>query len=227
MFFPLKDDNPTSSFPFVTIGLILTNILIFFHQISLGMQESQRFVFQWGAIPYQIIHGEWIYDLSPGIPIRFTLFSSMFLHGGFLHLFGNMLYLWIFGNNIEDTLGHFRFLVFYLLCGLVAAMTQVLSIPNSTVPMIGASGAVAGILGAYLLLFPHARVLTLMFIFFFIRLIRLPAVIVLGFWFFIQLLSASARTESNVAFFAHIGGFVVGLILVKAFQPGRSRRRKS
>jgi membrane associated rhomboid family serine protease len=226
LFFPLKDDNPTSSFPLVTVGIILTNVLIFFHQISMGLEGSQRFIFQWGAIPYQIIHGEWLYDLSSGIPIRFTIFSSMFLHGGFLHLFGNMLYLWIFGNNIEDTLGHFRFLVFYLLCGLVAAMTQVLSIPNSTVPMIGASGAVAGILGGYLLLFPHARVLTLMFIFFFIRLVRLPAVIVLGFWFFVQLLSVSARAESNVAFFAHIGGFVVGLILVKAFQPGRLRRRR-
>jgi membrane associated rhomboid family serine protease len=226
LFLPLKDDNPTSSFPLVTIGLILTNILVFFYQISMDMEASRRFVFAWGAIPYQIIHGKWLYDLSPGIPIRFTIFSSMFLHGGFLHLFGNMLYLWIFGNNIEDRLGHFRFLVFYLLCGLVAAMTQVLSIPNSKVPMIGASGAVAGVLGAYLLLFPHARVLTLMFIFFFIRLVRLPALIVLGFWFFIQLLSVSVRSESNVAFFAHIGGFVVGLILVKAFQPGRLRGRR-
>jgi membrane associated rhomboid family serine protease len=210
----------------MTIGIILANVLIFFHQLSMDPGENQRFVFQWGAIPYQIIHGEWLYDLSPRIPIRLTIFSSMFLHGGVLHLFGNMLYLWIFGNNIEDTLGPFRFLVFYLLCGLTAAMTQVLSVPNSTVPMIGASGAVAGILGAYLLLFPHARVLTLMFIFFFIRLIRLPAMIVLGFWFFIQLLSVSARVESNVAFFAHIGGFVTGLILVKAFRPGRSRRRR-
>ena len=210
----------------MTIGIILANVLTFFYQLSMDPGQNQRFIFQWGAIPYQIIHGEWLYDLSPGIPIRLTIFSSMFLHGGVFHLFGNMLYLWIFGNNIEDTLGPFRFLVFYLFCGLTAAMTQVLSVPNSTVPMIGASGAVAGILGGYLLLFPHARVLTLMFIFFFIRLIRLPAVIILGFWFFIQLLSVSARTESNVAFFAHIGGFVAGLILVKAFQPGRSRRRR-
>jgi membrane associated rhomboid family serine protease len=226
LFLPLKDENPASSFPFMTIGLILVNSLIFFHQISMDMAESQRFIYAWGAIPYQIIHGEGLYNHSPLIPIRLTIFSSMFLHGGFFHLFGNMLYLWIFGNNIEDVLGHFRFLVFYLLCGLVAAMTQVFSVPDSTVPMIGASGAVAGILGAYLLLFPHARILTLMFIFFFIRLIYLPAVIILGFWFFIQLLSISARAESNVAFFAHIGGFVVGLILVKAFRPGRPRRRR-
>ena len=149
----------------------------------------------------------------------------MFLHGGFLHLIGNMLYLWIFGNNIEDTLGHFRFLIFYLLVGLSAALIQVLSDPQSTTPMIGASGAVAGILGAYLLLFPQARILTLMFIFIFIRMIRIPALIVLGFWFLVQLLSITSGYETGVAFFAHIGGFVAGLILVKVFQPQKTRRR--
>jgi membrane associated rhomboid family serine protease len=150
----------------------------------------------------------------------------MFLHGGFLHLFGNMIYLWIFGNNIEDTLGHFRFLIFYLVCGLSAALAQVLSSPGSTVPMIGASGAVAGVLGAYLLLFPGARVLTLLFIIIIIKLVRLPALIVLGFWFLLQLMGVMGGAISNVAFFAHIGGFVVGLILVKLFQPKWSRRRR-
>ena len=223
MFLPLKDDNPTSTFPLVTVGLILANGLVFFHQMSLDVVESQRFIFKWGAIPYQIIHGEVLHEF-PSIPLSLTIFSSMFLHGGFLHLFGNMLYLWIFGNNIEDTLGHFRFLFFYLICGLAAALAQVLSNPNSAVPMIGASGAVAGVLGGYLLLFPGARVLTLMFIFIFIKFIRLPALFVLGFWFLIQLLGVWGGAISNVAFFAHIGGFVVGLILVKVFQP-RSRRR--
>ena len=225
MLLPLRDDNPTSSFPWVTIGIVLVNGLIFFHQITLDFAESQRFVYQWGAIPYQITHGKMAH-VTPLIPIPLTIFSSMFLHGGFLHLFGNMLYLWIFGNNIEDTLGHFRFFLFYLVCGLLAAMIQIISDPNLIVPMVGASGAIAGILGAYLLLFPGARVLTLVFIFIFIRFIRIPALIILGFWFLIQLLSVGAAAISNVAFFAHIGGFLAGLILVKAFQPRRSRDRR-
>jgi membrane associated rhomboid family serine protease len=221
---PLKDDNPTSSFPFVTIAIILANGLIFSHQIRLDFAESQRFIFQWGAIPYQITHGE-VLHVAPGIPLPLTLFSSMFLHGGFLHLFGNMLYLWIFGNNIEDTLGHFRFFLFYLVCGLFAAAVQIFSAPDLTVPMIGASGAIAGILGAYLLLFPGARVLTLIFIIIFIKLIRIPAIIILGFWFFIQLLGVGTAT-SNIAFFAHIGGFLAGLILVKLFQPRLSKGKR-
>jgi membrane associated rhomboid family serine protease len=183
-----------------------------------------RSIFQWGAIPYQVTHGE-ILQVPPLIPLPLTLFSSMFLHGGFLHLFGNMLYLWIFGNNIEDTLGHFRFFLFYLVCGLFAAAVQIFSAPDVTVPMIGASGAIAGILGAYLVLFPGARVLTLVFIIIFIKIIRIPAILILGFWFFMQLLGVGA-VASNVAFFAHIGGFIAGLILVKLFQPERSRGRK-
>ena len=186
---------------------------------------SQRFVFQWGAIPYQITHGGGIH-IRPIIPLPLTLFSSMFLHGGFLHLFGNMLYLWIFGNNIEDALGHFRFLLFYLVCGLSAGTAQVLSDPNSTIPMIGASGAIGGILGAYLLLFPSARIVTLIFIIIFIKIVRIPALIVLGFWFLIQLISVGGGAISNVAFFAHIGGFLSGLVLVKLFQPRSAVRRK-
>ena len=224
MLLPLKDDNPTSSFPFVTIGLILANGLVFYHQITLDFAESQRFIAQWGAIPYQIIYGEVLHD-APLIPLPLTLFSSMFLHGGFLHLIGNMLYLWIFGNNVEDTLGHFRFFIFYLVCGLFAAAVQIFSAPDSTVPMVGASGAIAGILGAYLLLFPGARILTLFFIIIFVKLIRIPAIIILGFWFLIQLFGAGTAA-TNVAFFAHIGGFISGLILVKLFQPGRARGRK-
>jgi rhomboid family protein len=224
LFFPLKDDNPTSTFPVVTVGLILANCLVFYHQLTLSLPAGQRFVFEWGAIPYQIIHGE-ILSGRGLVPPFVTLFSSMFLHGGFMHLIGNMLYLWIFGNNIEDTLGHFRFLTFYLLAGLSAALMQVLSDPQSTTPMIGASGAVAGVLGAYLLLFPQARILTLMFIFFFIRMIRVPALVVLGFWFLMQLLGLTSGAETGVAFFAHIGGFVAGLVMIKVFQPRRARRR--
>lgn len=224
MFLPLKDDVPTASFPLVTIGLILSNCLIFFHQITLNFAQSQHFLHQWAAIPYQISRGEFL-GVAPLIPLPLTIFSSLFLHGGFLHLFGNMLYLWIFGNNIEDTLGHFRFFLFYLVCGLVAAVAQIVSDPASTVPMIGASGAIAGVLGAYLLLFPGGRILTLVFIFIFVKLIRIPALFVLGFWFLIQLISIRAGAEGNIAFFAHIGGFVAGLILVKIFQPRNRRRR--
>ena len=216
MFIPLKDDNPPVTFPLVTIGLILANGWVFFHQISLDVVESQRFIFQWGAIPHQLVTGQTLYGPSP-VPVYFTLLSSMFLHGGFLHLFG---------NNIEDALGHFRFLLFYLFCGLCAALVQVFSTPGSTVPMIGASGAVAGVLGAYLLLFPTARILTLFFIIIIVKLIRLPAIIVLGFWFFLQLMGVMGGSVSNVAFFAHVGGFVAGMILVKIFQPQRSKSRR-
>jgi membrane associated rhomboid family serine protease len=209
----------------VTIGLIVANGLVFFHQITMDFAASQRFIFQWGAIPYQITHGEVLHAL-PLIPLPLTVFSSMFLHGGFLHIFGNMLYLWIFGNNIEDTLGHFRFFLFYLMGGLFAGGAQIFSDPNSTMPMIGASGAVAGVLGAYLLLFPGARVLTLVFFFIFLKVIRIPALIILGLWFFIQLLNASAGGEGSVAWFAHIGGFLAGLIFVKIFQPRPAKRRR-
>jgi membrane associated rhomboid family serine protease len=222
---PLKDDNPTSTFPFMTLGMILLNGLIFYHQINLNEKESLRFIYQWGAIPYQITHGEVLRDF-PLIPIPLTIFSAMFIHGGFLHIIGNMLYLWIFGNNIEDSLGHFRFLLFYLVSGLFAGLAQVVSSPDSTVPMIGASGAIGGILGAYLILFPHARILSLVFIIVFVKLIRIPAVVLLGFWFLLQLLSVRGEAMSNVAFFAHIGGFVSGIILVKIFQPQWSKRRK-
>jgi membrane associated rhomboid family serine protease len=225
---PLKDDIPTASFPVVTLGIILTNALVFCHQLALGVEESEQFILRWGAIPYAISHGAFLGGTAPFAQVV-PLFSSMFVHGGFFHLFGNMLYLWIFGNNIEDRLGHFRFFLFYLVCGLAAAGAQISTQPDSMVPMVGASGAIAGILGAYLLTFPGGRVLTLVFVFIFVKLIRIPALIVLGFWFAVQLLSASLGAEEEVAFFAHIGGFISGLILVKFFQPGplHSRTRWS
>ena len=225
MFLPLKDDNPTSTFPLITLGLILANGLVFYHQMSLDVVESQNFIFKWGAIPYQIHHGKVLREF-PEIPLPLTIFSSMFLHGGFLHIFGNMLYLWIFGNNIEDALGHLRFLLFYLVCGLVAGLAQVFSNPESTVPMIGASGAVAGVLGAYLILFPRSRILTLFFIFIFIKLIRIPAMFVLGFLVPYPTPRRLGGSISNVAFFAHVGGFIAGLVLVKIFQAGRPKRRR-
>ncbi len=218
---PIKDDVPTSTFPAVTVAIILLNVLVFGYQVSLGPRYGEFLVYRAGIIPYEITH---LHDVEPYdlVPLPFTLLTALFLHGGFVHLLGNMLYLWIFGNNVEDSMGHGRFIVFYLLCGLVASLSQVYVFPNSRVPVIGASGAIAGVLGGYLLLFPRARVLTLVPIFFFIWLIRLPALFVLGFWFIIQLLNAGAG--GGVAWFAHIGGFVCGFVLIKLFARRRLRR---
>jgi membrane associated rhomboid family serine protease len=152
----------------------------------------------------------------------------MFMHGGFFHLFGNMLYLWIFGNNIEDSLGHVRFIFFYLLCGVIAAYSHALSAPGSAIPMIGASGAVSGILGAYLLLFPYARVHTLIFLGFFVQTIKVPALIVIGFWAIIQvingLLASGISNQGGIAWFAHLGGFLAGLVFIKLWRPRRSNK---
>jgi len=219
---PFKDDNPVTIFPFVTIGLISLNTLVFilqaFHPV--GMEEI---VFAYGAVPSYLLGFK---DVQPIHPIL-TLFTSMFMHGGLFHLAGNMLYLWIFGNNIEDKLGHIRFIIFYLLSGVVAAFSHAITEPSSMIPMIGASGAVSGILGAYLLLFPRARVHTLIFLGFFIQVIRLPALIVLGFWFIIQfinsILSKGLEAQGGVAWFAHIGGFLFGLLMIKVFLMTRRR----
>ena len=181
---------------------------------------------KWGTIPFEITHGQELTpELSFSIPL--SLFSSMFLHGGFLHLAGNMLYLWIFGDNVEDQLGHVKFFIFYIMCGLAASLLHIFTSPNSQVPMVGASGAIAGVLGAYMIRFPKARILTLIFFGFFIRVIRVPALFVLGFWFILQLLYALpsiGSTSGGVAWFAHVGGFLAGIVLFKLFS-GFSKRR--
>lgn len=210
---PLRDDNPSRTVPFFTVGLIVANVLVFLkQQVSPGGLELA--IAQLSLRPYELIH---LVDLPPStpVPIPLTLLTSMFLHGGFLHLGGNMLYLWIFGNNVEDVLGHFRFAGFYVLCGLIAAMAHVVLNMDSPVPMVGASGAVAGVLGAYFVRFPAARIRVLLFFFLFIQVVYVPAVIVLGFWFLIQLLQASfgaMGTGGGVAWFAHIGGFIAGMV---------------
>jgi len=219
---PFKDDNPTRTFPILTIGIIGLNILIFLWQIGtpVGMQ---RIVYSYGAVPHFIL------TFKGGQPIHpfLTIFTSMFMHGGILHIGINMLYLWIFGNNIEDRLGHMRFLIFYLLCGVSATYTHAITAPDSMIPMVGASGAVSGILGAYLLLFPRARVYTLIFLGFFIQVVRLPAFFVIGLWVAIQfingILSKGIVAHGGVAWFAHIGGFLFGLLLVKVFIKKRKR----
>jgi len=209
---PLKDENPTIKFPFITISLIVLNCIIFLYQLSLG-RGIDSLIYRFGLIPFEVVHNV---DLPPlgSIPPLFTLFTSMFLHGGLIHLVGNMLYLWIFGNNIEDHLGHLKFLFFYMLCGLFASGSQIFANMNSKIPMIGASGAIAGILGAYILLYPRAKVLTLIFLIFYIRVVKIPAAFFLGIWFIFQLLGAGTGSKGGVAWLAHIGGFIAGLILI-------------
>jgi len=219
---PLRDENPSQSFPGMTILLIGANIAVFLYEFSLSSRGLENFILSYGAIPAAVLTGA---RVSPGhspIP-ALTLLTSMFLHGGFMHLAGNMLYLWIFGDNIEDRMGPVRFLAFYLSCGVAAALIQILVRPDSTAPLVGASGAIAGILGAYALLYPAARVQTLIFLFIFVRIIELPALVLLGVWFLMQLLAAPARDEAGVAFFAHIGGFLTGMLLLAVFLRRRQR----
>jgi membrane associated rhomboid family serine protease len=219
---PFKDDNPTTIFPFVTISLIAVNVVVFFFQM-ISPVDSKQIVLSYGAIPDYILHFKPVQPIHPFL----TVFTSMFMHGGFLHIAGNMLYLWIFGNNIEDKLGHIRFLIFYLLCGIAAVYGHSLTEASSQMPMIGASGAVSGVLGAYLLLFPHARIHTLIFLGFFVQVVRIPALFVIGFWIVIQfingLISKGSAIHGGVAWFAHIGGFVFGLVMIKLFLATKRR----
>jgi membrane associated rhomboid family serine protease len=214
--------------PLVTWGLIAANIAVFLYQISLPEPQQELLVSGFGTVPREITTG---HDFPPtGPPIIYlTLLTSMFLHGGFLHIGGNMLYLWVFGDNIEDALGKIPYLLFYLGTGIIAGLSQVAIGPQSSVPAIGASGAIAGVLGAYIRLFPTARVTTLVIFFYFIRLVPVPAWVLLGFWFVLQFLSGAsalggAGTGEGVAYFAHIGGFAAGFLLI-GFLPKRQERR--
>ena len=218
---PLRDDNPTKIVPVVTVGLIVLNVLVFLYQRSLGTDGEGVFIYQFGAIPAVIFGSQTLPSELVAIPASFSVFTSMFLHGGFMHLIGNMLYLWIFGNNIEDAMGHGRFIVFYLLTGVAASMAHFLTDLTSEIPTIGASGAISGILGAYILLYPRAQVLVLIFLGFFIRVMYIPAGFVLGFYFVLQIFQGSitfGQGGGGVAWFAHIGGFLGGLLLVGLFK---------
>lgn len=221
---PLKDTNPTRRVPVVNIAFIIVNIAVFLYQVSLG-RGLEGFLYTFGVVPDTFVTSVYAFQISP--EVIFPLFSSMFLHGGWLHLGGNMLYLWVFGDNVEDKLGHVRYFVFYLLCGLAAWTAHIIIDPHSTIPTIGASGAISGVLGAYLLMFPGARVLTLIPIFIFLQFTELPALVVLGFWFVMQffngLISLGYQTGGmgGVAWWAHIGGFIAGLVLVFPFKKFR------
>ena len=232
---PLKDDVSSGSVPFVTFGLIALNVLVFLYQASIGMggdpRAAEAFIFEFGVVPCRVTGACSVLGEFPH-PIV-TIFTSMFMHGGLFHVAGNMLYLWIFGDNVEDTLGHGRFLAFYLMAGVAAALAQIVVHPGSRIPMVGASGAVSGVLGAYLLLFPYAGVLVLVIFGFFARVVRWPAIIVLGFWIVVQFLnglitaSASAGgggSTGGTAWFAHIGGVLAGMALLFLMRPRRGRR---
>jgi membrane associated rhomboid family serine protease len=213
---PLRDIIPSRTTPVVTVTLIALNTLAFVYELSLG-EGIETFIRTWGVVPadFSIV----------------TLFSSMFLHGGILHVAGNMLYLWIFGDNVEDRMGHGRFITFYLGCGVAAALAQTYASPESAVPMVGASGAIAGVMGAYFVLYPHSRIVTLVPIIIFIQIVEVPAIFFLGIWFLMQFLSgvgsiteAADGTSGGIAFWAHAAGFVAGLIGVMVFRrPERQR----
>lgn len=222
---PLRDDNPCNIRPIVTVTFLIACVLVFLWQLSLGPRAFQAAVFQLGVIPATLLGGDSLPPELALLPPALTVFTSMFLHGDWMHLIGNMLYLWIFGNNIEDAMGHVRFVIFYLLCGIAAVLAQALPDPGSTIPMIGASGAISGVLGAYLLLYPRAHVLVLIPLGFFSRLIHLPAMFVLGFWFVLQLINQAVAPSGGggVAFGAHIGGFVAGMALIPLFKYRRIR----
>jgi len=214
---PLRDNIPSRSFPAVNVGLIITNVLVFLYQFSLSPEAELRLVQTHGLVPVNILSlGHY---LEFGIVTTLLpLVTSMFLHGGWLHLAGNMLFLWIFGDNVEDRLGHFKFLLFYLTCGVFAGLLHVITHPLSDLPTLGASGAIAGVLGTYFVLFPNSRVLTLVPIFFFITTAELPAFILLGMWFIFEFISGIAEPISGsggVAVWAHIGGFVAGYLFAK------------
>ncbi len=223
---PFKDNIPTRTTPVVTIVIIVLNCVAHVYQQFLPLDSNVALVQLLGVVPARVTDiPSWFF---PGLQNpAVSLVGSMFMHGGWLHLGGNMLYLWIFGNNVEDAMGHFRFIAFYLLCGIAAAAAQVAAEPGSLIPMIGASGAVSGILGAYLILHPLARVHTLIVIIFFIRVVELPAMIVLGFWFMLQIMNSLSAPAgaAGVAWNAHIGGFIVGLALIRFFQSRRATRR--
>ena len=216
---PLHDDNPAGITPYLTVSFIIACVLVFIWQLSFGT-EGQQVVYSFGVIPAVLLGGQSLpVDLAV-IPAWATVFTSMFMHGGWMHLIGNMLYLWVFGNNVEDAMGHSRFIFFYLLCGTAAVFAQALPDPGSEIPMIGASGAISGVLGAYLLLYPHAKVLVAIPVLVIIHTIRIPAAFVLVFWFALQLISSymSGDEGGGVAFGAHIGGFIAGMVLVPFFR---------
>lgn len=216
---PLRDTQPSHSTPFVTIAIIVINAMVFLHQVSLDSYELNHFIGRYAVVPDRLQYAD--------------LLTSMFLHGGWMHLIGNMWFLWIYGDNVEDVLGHGKYLLFYLLCGVAAALAHALLAPYSRVPTLGASGAIAGVMGAYLVKFPRSRIITLVPVFIFLTTFEIPAAVMLVYWFALQLFSGvgsigySNASQGGVAWFAHVGGFLAGIILIYAIGTrDRFRSRK-
>ena len=223
--FPIQDSVPRRCPPFMMWTIMAVNVFIFLLETRLGPHGLQRLFYLYGVVPARYTHPEWAswVGLAPGAIL--PLFTAMFLHGGWLHIIGNMWTLWIFGDNVEDELGHFRFLIFYLLCGLAASMVQIYVNAGSTIPTVGASGAIAGIMGAYFLLFPHARIIIMIPILFFPFFFDVPAIFFLGFWFMQQifggtLMLAGPKEVGGIAFWAHAGGFICGMATIRLFRAG-------
>jgi membrane associated rhomboid family serine protease len=217
---PLFDDAPMRRQSIVVWLIIIACTLIYFWQVTLPPATEREILIGFGFVPAVFFGTAKLSPLLPHAPAWTSILTSMFLHGGWLHIGGNMLYLWIFGNNVEDAMSRPRFVVFYLLCGIAAALGQGLAAPDATVPMVGASGAIAGVLGAYFLLHPRANVRVLLVLFIFVRFINMPAMVVLGLWFLLQFLSIAATpaAEGDVAFWAHAGGFIAGIVLIPLFK---------
>ena len=241
---PYKDENPTDLAPLFTVGLIVVNALVWLVVQGAGLNSADlvRSVCELGLIPGEVLRtvppgtavpvGPGMRCLVTAQPHWWTVATSMFLHAGWLHIIGNMWFLWVFGNNIEDSMGHARFVAFYLLCGVAAALAQMVSDPRSAVPMVGASGAISGVMGAYILLYPRVRVHTIVWLGFFVTTVALPAYVILGYWFVYQLLLGTvgslSRMEGGTAFWAHVGGFVAGMALIRVFvNPEYLERRRS
>ena len=230
MLLPLQAESPTFSRPVVTYALLAANVAVFIFQAVLSPLGEQIFIFKTAAVPFELTHfvdrhtipipGTSVLYPDALVPFPLTLITAMFVHGGFMHLGGNMLYLWIFGNSVESAMGSVRYLLFYILAGLCATLVHVISEPDSAIPMIGASGAIAGVLGAYFILYPRAYIKTFVLLFIFIQIIHVPAVIILGIWFLRQILGIGS---DGVAWYAHIGGFLVGMFLVRRFLKSRPR----
>ena len=226
---PIQDSVPSRSVPVVTRALVLVNVLVFFFELTLPRHGIEQLFYLFGIVPSRLTHPDWAANVGFPAGTYWTILTHQFLHGGWLHLVANMWTLWIFGDNVEDRMGSLRFLIFYLICGSVAALTQVLTNPDSTIPSVGASGAIAGVLGAYLLFFPTARLIVLLPIFFYPFFFEVPAVLYLFLWFLIQLFSGAAalagpQEVGGIAWWAHVGGFVSGMLLCRLFVR---RRRPS
>ena len=226
---PLKDDNPTHSTPIITYIIIGICVVVFLLELSSPYYKTGAIFYSWGVIPASLIHGVPIPDEIYRVPPTATLITSMFMHGGFMHLIGNMLYMWIFADNIEDEIGKVKFIIFYLLSGIAAALTQVFLNTESMIPMVGASGAIGGVLGAYIVNHPRAKVLVLIPLGFFSQIVKIPAIFVLGIWFILQFVNSAFTSSAGggVAYGAHIGGFIFGAVAILFFNRNVKRKTVS